>query len=277
MAYGHPQHWAESPYDTRSVDFELNVEPAERVGPPLRRRSKAGRRGLFVCSVLAAGAYAYVAADPGSSGLVASVSSFFDVVIATARDMTARTENETAEVPAFTSNAFNEPAAPLPPLEQPDQSGGMEITPSTPTLVEETTPPAASDGDVASTETLGAAYTDAPDPAKEAAAKSPQRKRAIDAGLGPDLPNVLLTRLSKADLKNAEYAIKTALAKTADDAKFAWPRKPSKEQALFEVRFATGASPGCRRYIVTVTKDRWTSTSAALERCGDATVHARAG
>jgi hypothetical protein len=94
-------------------------------------------------------------------------------------------------------------------------------------------------------------------------------------GLGPDLPNVLLSRLSKADLENAGYAIKTALAKTQDDASFAWPKKPSRQQALFEIRFVEGAAPGCRRYVVTVTKERWSSTSAALEKCGS--VRAGAG
>ncbi len=61
--------------------------------------------------------------------------------------------------------------------------------------------------------------------------------------------------LSATDLKNAGYAIKVALMpKTPDDASFVWPPKPSREQALFEVRFVAGASQGCRRYIVTVTE-----------------------
>jgi hypothetical protein len=263
MTFGHPQYWGDSPYDTRSLDFELNVEPAERSGPPLRRRSKAWRRALFVGTVLTAGAWFVVAHDPGSRGLVETATSLIDEVVAKVRDIASRTsQEEEAAADLAASRAETEPEGALallpiaPPLEQ-----------QTPPVVEEAPP----------TESLGAAYSETPEPAEDPKDASPKRKRAIAAGLGPDLPNVLLTRLSKADLKNAAYAIKTALAKTADDARFSWPPKPSSQQALFEVRFVPGASSGCRRYIVTVTKDRWTSTSAALERCGDATVHARAG
>lgn len=261
MTFGHRQHWGDTPYDTRPLDFELNVEPAERAGPPLRRRSKAGRRGLFVGTVLIAGAWFFVASDPGSSGLLASATSLLDDVVAQARDIASRTSQEEAAVDLAASSAQTEP------------DGGLALLPIAPPLEQET-PPVAEEAPA--TESLGAAYSETAEPAEDTKDASPKRKRAIAAGLGPDLPNVLLTRLSKDDLKNAEYAITTALAKTAEDARFSWPPKPSKQQALFEVRFVAGASAGCRRYIVTVTKDRWTSTSAALERCGDATVHARA-
>lgn len=120
----------------------------------------------------------------------------------------------------------------------------------------------------ARSETVGTEYTESSEAAEESPDKKQKRTQAATAGLGPDLPNVLLSRLSKEDFKNAAYAIKTALAKTGDDAKFVWPSAPSRQQAVFEVRFVTGAAPGCRRYVVTVTKDRWSSTSAALERCG---------
>ena len=35
-----------------------------------------------------------------------------------------------------------------------------------------------------------------------------------------------------------------------------------------------GCAQGCRRYIVTVTKERWSSTTAAMEKCGDAVLSA---
>lgn len=272
MSLGHQQHWGETPYDTRPVDFEnlsLNVEPTERVGPPLPRRSKAGRRGLFVGTVLVAGAWVFVANDPGSTGLVEAATSLIDGVVAKARDIASRADHARGETAAADASAdLTAPGA----HSEPD--GGLALLPVLPAQVDET-PPAADEAPP--TEQIGASYSETAEPAEDAKDASPKRKRAIAAGLGPDLPNVLLTRLTKADLDNAAYAIKTALAKTADDASFAWPASPSKQQALFEVRFVTGASPGCRRYVVTVTKDRWTSTSAALERCGPATVHARAG
>jgi hypothetical protein len=37
---------------------------------------------------------------------------------------------------------------------------------------------------------------------------------------------------------------------------------------LFQVRFVAGAAPGCRRYVVTVTKDGWLTTALPMEKCG---------
>ena len=72
------------------------------------------------------------------------------------------------------------------------------------------------------------------------------------------------------DYRNAEIAIQTAVAKTADDAVFVWPRQRKPELALFRVRFVPGAAPECRRYVVTVTKDGWSTTAPPMEKCGSA-------
>lgn len=107
-----------------------------------------------------------------------------------------------------------------------------------------------------------------------AAARKPASKRdllevrALSAGLHPKLSRVLLARLSKADFRNAGYAVRTALAKTADDATFKWPRKRKAGLAVFEVRFVPGAAKGCRRYVVTVEKNRWLTTALPIEKCG---------
>jgi len=96
----------------------------------------------------------------------------------------------------------------------------------------------------------------------------PYRARAAAVGLHPDLSRALLSRLSQTDYGNARIAIETALAKTPDSGTYAWPRERRPELALFEVRFVPGAAADCRRYVVTVTKDRWSTTAAPMEKCG---------
>ncbi len=105
-----------------------------------------------------------------------------------------------------------------------------------------------------------------PPPASDPA--DPYQTRAVAAGLPPDLSRALLSRLSPTDYRNARIAIETALAKTPDSGTFVWPRQRRPELALFEVRFVRGAATGCRRYVVTVTKDRWSTTAPPMEKCG---------
>jgi hypothetical protein len=104
----------------------------------------------------------------------------------------------------------------------------------------------------------------------------PYQKRALAAGLHPDLSRVLLARLSPTDYHNAGIAIKTALAETPDDGVYVWPRQRKPELALFKVHFVRGAAEGCRRYVVTVTKDGWLTTALPMEKCGAGLI-ARAG
>jgi hypothetical protein len=252
----HVQYWNGTRYDDYEYDRDLappmlNVEPDERVGPPLPNRRKARLRRAVMALILGAGGWAAIA-SLGWEGVLATAKSLAEVVVSNAQEIASRVhqERETASDPA--NQAATE-------IRQPE--GLPELTP----MQDEQAAPAA---EPQSTEVLGEAYAEKAEPAEDDKETAPKRKSAIEAGLSPDLPNVLLTRLTKADLKNAAYAIKTALAKTPDDASFTWPLKPSRQQALFEIRFVPGAAEGCRRYIVTVTKDRWSSTSAAIEKCG---------
>lgn len=261
MSFDH-RHRAESAYDTRPSDFddiELSVDPGERVGAPLPSRHKSALGRLLVATLLVAGYWGALTNNLASERLAPVARSLLDTVVAMAQDIASRAAQNKTPTPVA---AQAEQAAVLPPV--------LDVTPA-----QEDKGASAAASEPVSTEALGTAYEEKAEPAEDAADKTPQRKKAVAAGLSPDLPNVLLSRLSKTDFKNAAYAITTALAKTRDDAKFSWPPSPSAQQALFEVRFVPGASPGCRRYIVTVTKDRWSSTSAALERCG--MDHARAG
>lgn len=93
-------------------------------------------------------------------------------------------------------------------------------------------------------------------------------KRAAAAGLHPEISRVLLQRLSDADFQNAGVAVEKAVAETADDAVFTWPRQRKPELAQFQVYFVAGAAPDCRRYVVIVTKDAWSTTALPMERCG---------
>ena len=263
MSYGHQQYWVETPYDTRALDFDatLSVEPAERVGAPLPGQFKSSFSRLLLATLLV-GAYWVAVVNFGVHGLLASATSLYEAAVSQAQDIASRAHQQGA----VSSEAGAVGQAQI------AQAPAKDVVSELPPAQDEK---AASVDEPASTETMGEAYAEKAEPAEEAKDNSPQRKRAVAAGLSPDLPNVLLSRLTAADLKNAAYAIKTALAKTPDDAEFSWPPKPSRQQALFEVRFVPGAGQGCRRYIVTVTKDRWSSTSAALEKC--ASVHASAG
>lgn len=102
----------------------------------------------------------------------------------------------------------------------------------------------------------------------QTAPADPYRKRAEAAGLHPDLSHVLLSRLTATDYRNAAFAIDKAVKTVPDDGEFVWPRSRKRGGAVFNVHFVPGAGHDCRRYVVTVTKDRWTTTALPMERCG---------
>jgi hypothetical protein len=126
-----------------------------------------------------------------------------------------------------------------------------------------------------------AARADSPAPAVEASVEpaeplpppsvdkdNPYQVRALSVGLHPGLSQALLVRLTAEDYRNAGIAIRTALAETADSDAYIWPRQAAAGLAQFHVRFPVGAAPGCRRYVVTVSKDRWATTALPMEKCG---------
>ncbi|RUO97537.1 hypothetical protein [Hyphomicrobium sp.] len=96
----------------------------------------------------------------------------------------------------------------------------------------------------------------------------PYSKKAEAAGLHPDLSRVVLARLTPTDYRNAAYAIQKALKTVPDDGQLTWPRSRKAGTAVFTVHFVEGAGHDCRRYVVTITKDRWTSTALPMEKCG---------
>ena len=104
-------------------------------------------------------------------------------------------------------------------------------------------------------------------PIPEVDPADPYQRRAASVGLHPGLSRVLLQRMSPVDYENADIAIRQALKKP-DNAVVIWPRQRTPELALFRVHFVLGAAPGCRRYVVTITKDGWTTTALPMENCG---------
>ncbi len=118
---------------------------------------------------------------------------------------------------------------------------------------------------------IGTAY------ATPAAGADPLARRAATAGLHSDISRALLQRVSEADFKNAGVAIQKAVMESPDDAVFVWPKQRKPELALFQVHFVPGAAPDCRRYVVTVTKDAWSTTALPMERCGVKPVRGKSG
>ena len=172
---------------------------------------------------------------------------------------------------APTSEVSTAPTPGAPAIEQPQQAalesrdivpapGADAGSPAPPTPVAETA--------TAGTETEAAPPARLPAPVVDAA--DPYQKRAVAVGLHPDLSRALLTRLTSTDYRNASIAIKTAM-EASDATVVVWPRKAEQKLAVFEVRFVHAAAPECRRYVVTVTKDRWQTTAPPMETCGTPT------
>lgn len=106
-------------------------------------------------------------------------------------------------------------------------------------------------------------------PAPVADPDDPLQKRALAAGLHPGISRAVLARLSSADFRAAHTAIETALAgKAALGEAIVVPKDAKGGRAQFEVRFVEAAAAECRRYVVTIIKDRWSTTAPAMETCG---------
>lgn len=257
--------------DDRYLHGELMV--GERVGPPrVRTGRRALLRGLVVILIAFGGAWA-VLGDPTTwpvrtwtewlAGQIAAVTAESDRKIPAPVEQVA----SAVAVPAPASAELTQPIvldkAP-PPASQPSPAAKTAIPPRA-------IPPSAPDTPTAMPLTTAALPPPHVNPA------DPYQVRAEAVGLHPGLSRVLLERLSPADYRNAGVAIKTALAETADGAVFVWPRQRKPELALFQVRFVPGAASDCRRYVVTVTKDRWATTALPMEKCGSQAGRLRRG
>ena len=237
--------------------YAFAFDPGERIGaPPARPRSSLPGSLLIVALVLGGGwAFMHAPAD--------WLSALGERAAAVAGLMRASPSAGIVADPSTIATADAAlAAAPMPEAqvaEAPPVSG--EAVPNAPE-------PTKSDAPVETASIEPAAAPPAPLPPPRVDPGDPYQKRAVAVGLHPDLSKVLLRRMTATDYRNAGYAIDTAIAKTADEADFIWPRQRKPEQALFRVHFVRGAAATCRRYVVTVTKDGWTTTAPAMERCG---------
>jgi hypothetical protein len=247
--------------------------PGERIGPPLAGRGKAVLKSGLLLTVACAVGWVILGDPSWRQWLPTEIAPDFSRLI---ERLGARLEAQpTARIAAAPnrSDALAKPAAlePLPsaavraapPIAAPPAPVAASAAEPSP-LTTAALPPSASPG------TPGQ-----PLPPPTVDPSNPYQVRAAAVGLHPDLSAVLLARLSATDYRNAGYAIETALKETSDTAVFVWPRQRKPELALFRVRFVAGAATGCRRYVVTVVKDGWSTTAMPMEKCKSEQVSAR--
>lgn len=247
-------------YDDFEVDdrFAYALMPGERAGPPMaRRRSRAALRGLFLLIVFGGG---WALLDDRAELPDWVLAQFWDFAAQLERRASAQIDRATSAM-AATSRPGRAERLPVESQQVPSAPAKPDVEPVAtvvlaPSLTSAANPYAAVEP------------PSGPLPPPAADPSDPYRIRAEAVGLHPDLSRVLLARLSPDDYRNAGIAIRTALAETPDDGVFVWPRQRSPELALYKIRFVAGAAPGCRRYVVTVTKDGWLTTALPMEKCG---------
>ena len=263
-------------YDNRAYD-DGDFLPGERIGPPPTRKGGVFVLRALVLLLIAGGSGWMLVSDrstwPGwLQSTVAAFSSAYDSAMTAPADRKRQVviqdrfePNPTPLAPRVVPESL--PLTPRPIVQAkptlPDAPPAAR--PETPPLTTGSLPSAAE----RSNEAGGPLPTPRADPS------DPFQVRAEAVGLHPRLSRALLERLSAEDYRNAGVAIKTALAETADDASFVWPRQRKPELALFKVHFVAGAASGCRRYVVTITKDRWSTTAFPMEKCQAPARHTR--
>ena len=250
---------AESDDDLENAFAPREFYSGERICPEPERMGGSVLRGLLVIAIALGGGWALISYQAAWRGWLAAelatVSSAID-------------QHAPAPVAATATAAVAPPLPPPAPVAEsvmPPQA--VAADPPHP----EPQPAAEAQSDV-TTASIEPAAAPAPEPLPPPVVDpaDPYQKRAAAVGLHPKLSRVLLTKLSPTDYRNAQTAIETAVAKTPDTGTFVWPRQRTPELALFEVHFVPGAAPHCRRYVVIVTKDRWSTTALPMEKCGTA-------
>ena len=246
------------------VDPYEEIAPGERIVPLRTRSSGKGKlRGAILLLALGGGWYQLGDRMSWPSWLPTDIAGAMAVLDSKGlRPLETATAPVAATSPPVTMVATTKvsvlDAAPLPAIK----------TVETPAAPEKPAPPPPA---AAAPAPVATAYVDPPvTPLKPAVADpaDPYQVRALAAGLHPDLSRALLARLTPADYKNAGIAIKTALAETPDTAAYIWPREQKSDIARFQVHFVPGSNHECRRYIVTVAKDGWSTTALPMEKCG---------
>lgn len=254
----------------RSAFHDDDFHPGERIGPP-PRRSRGIVRGLALLLIAGGGGW-LVLTDQAQwpdwlRDVAAGVSSALQGAMPSAAERTVQTRPTPQEVPEPPRIVADPPLAPQPTAlaKAPALLSPPDTRPEPSQLTTGSLPPATSPTE----DTHGVPLRVSADPS------DPLQVRALSVGLHPGLSRALLERLSAEDYRNAEAAIKTAVAETADDASYVWPRQRKAQLALFKIHFVQGAAAGCRRYVVTITKDRWATTASPMEKCGPQARHSQ--
>ena len=253
--------------DPDDANGAWNLTPDDRPGPKLvRKRGKWLRRSLLLAGTLGLAYVSYE--DPSiwpkawslASGVLSQVQEQALQKTAAAPPANPPLPPSPASGESMTASNTGAALAPIPV--GPDASAASALPPAP-----VTSPPTGQ-----KSETPASVHANSEmrpyAPPRSVTVVDPFEARAKASGLHPDLSRDLLAKLSDADFRNAAYATRTALEKTSDDSTFKWPRRREAGLATFEVRFVPGAEPDCRRYIVTVEKDRWQTTAPPVDKCG---------
>lgn len=249
--------------DIHGSEFELS--PGERIGGPASRANDMLAWCVAIAIVVGGGWI--MLHDDGA-------------LLARFPELTARVsdvirQNAGTSAPSTSPNEGASAGAPYaPPPAEPPQA---QAAPPLPVATPVSEPPAVKSEGLPATKSESADAS-ADSGTEDAAAPSvkhvsapprdPYQARAEAAGLNPDISHALLKRFSSTDFRNARVAIERAVAKTPDNGAFIWPRQRKPGEALFRVHFVEGAGPDCRRYVVSVTMNNWTTTALPMEKCG---------
>lgn len=218
------------------------LSASDRIGPPLARSSRKTLLRSLIAILITAGAGWMLLGDRSSWPAWLKI------------DVASLSGPKTSQAPAP-----HEPVASILAPRAPEKAvEEVEDLPEAPPLATVALPPETTPYEAHEAPPLRAPAADPADP---------YQMRAAAAGLHPELSHALLERLSTTDYRNASAAIMTALAETSDTAEYVWPLQRKPELALFTVHFVAGAAPGCRRYVVTVAKDGWSTTALPMEKC----------
>jgi hypothetical protein len=258
-AFNSSTNAAFGPYGAADGYAHDELWPGERIGALPRRKSRAVLRGMFLLAIFGGGWALLTDRVPWPD---------WQTLQATAASWMSRITPapQPAERASLVVSAPSRSEPPARPIAFDTAPQGVAVTvPADPGPAAEKAaappPPAA---------VSRAEQPAEPLPPPAAHPSDPYRIRAEAVGLHPDLSRVLLDRLSETDYRNAAIAIRTALAETPDNGVHVWPRQRKPELALFRVHFVQGAAPGCRRYVVSITKDGWLTTALPMEKCGAA-------
>jgi surface antigen len=247
--------------------YSAELYAGERVGPPLPSRTLTALKRLIAISVVTVLAWGCWQTREAWKPWISSALEQISPNIPPPAPASAPTPEE----PTAAASATVQPLAVRQDI--PDVAGSATNPPGSPSAYpagsastsEEVLPPASSASNT-TPELTSAVPPPLPPPVVDPQNKKQQRAAAI--GLHPGVSHVLLSSMSDVDYRNAAQAIRTALAETADADKYVWPLKRSSRLAVFQVHFVQGAGPDCRRYIVTVIKNGWTTTAPPMEKCG---------